>query len=278
MTNKFARLALGAVAASLLALPAFAQSADWRVDTNHSSARIIIQAHSRGESSITLGASAASGSFRLDNSNPSNSSLQFDLYPAGAASQAAADDPVETAHLAFRSEKALLTPDGKLKLTGKLTVSNVVREVQLEGNEAYSGPVETGRVVYQATREASLILSIPALPRGGRVDGFADVSTSLNISAEDFPELVNEVLSTNWPAIAQEPNCTTSSSVGEDYSGTLCTGTEVQSRSANRTAASFSEDYSGGEPVFAQPANVVTIALHLRLAPQSLQVSAKTGQ
>ena len=278
MNSTFTRVALGAVAASFLALPVFAQSADWRVDSNHSSARISIQAQSGGESSITLGAAAASGLLRVDTSNPSNSSLQFELDPAGAGNEIVADDPVETTRLTFHSQKASLTADGKLKLTGTLTVSTVLREVQLDGNEAYSGPVETGRVVYQASREESLILAIPAGARNGRGGKFIEVSTALNVNAEDFPELVNEVLSTNWPSKAQDRNCESSASAGEDYSGTLCTGTAVESRSANRAAASFSEDYAGGEPILAQPANVVTVALHLRLAPQGVQLSTKTGQ
>jgi polyisoprenoid-binding protein YceI len=276
MTNKFARLALGAVAATLLALPSFAQSAEWRVDSNHSSARISIQAQSpdaRGP--ISLGA-AASGILRVDGSNPAHSTIELDLYPAGG--ETAADDPAETTQLIFRSQKASLTADGKLKLTGTLTVSRVVREVQLEGNEGYSGPVESGRVIYQTTREESLILAIPAATRDGQGSAFTEVSTSLNISPEDFPELVNEAFSTNWPAKAQDRNCDTSASSGEDYSGTVCTGTAVESRSANRAAASFSEDYAGGEPVSAQPPHVVTVALHLRLAPQGVQVSAKTGR
>jgi len=278
MNSTFTRVALGAVAASLFALPVFAQSADWKVDSNHSSARISIQAQSRGESSITLGAAAASGLLRVDTSNPSNSSLQFELDPAGAGNEIVADDPVETTRLTFHSQKASLTADGKLKLTGTLTVSTVLREVQLDGNEAYSGPVETGRVVYQASREESLILAIPAGARNGRGGKFIEVSTALNVNAEDFPELVNEVLSTNWPSKAQDRNCESSASAGEDYSGTLCIGTAVESRSANRAAASFSEDYAGGEPILAQPANVVTVALHLRLAPQGVQLSTKTGQ
>ena len=278
MTNTFARLALGAVAASLLALPAFSQSTEWRLDSDHSSARIAIKAQTPGESSLALGAAAAGGILRVDNSNPANSTFQFDLYPAVAPSGAVADDPAESTHLIFRSQKASLTADGKLKLTGTLTLSRVIRDVQLEGNEGYSGPVETGRVVYQTSREESLILPVPAAVRDGRGVAFTDVSTSLNISAEDFPELVNEVLSINWPALAQDRNCDSSASAGEDYSGAICTGTAVQSRSANRAAASFSEDYSGGESILAQPANVVTVALHFRLAQQREQVSSKTGQ
>lgn len=278
MKNTFARLALSTLAASLLALPAFAQSAEWTVDSNHSSARIAIKAQTPGESSLALGAAAASGILRVDAANPSNSTLQFELYPASAGPEVATDDPLQTTHLIFNSTKASLTADGRLAVTGTLTISRVIRQVQLEGNEAYSGPVETDRVIFQSSREESLILPLPAALRNGQGGAFAEVSTSLKISAEDFPELVNELLSIDWPAKAQDQKCEASASSSEDYSGTACTGAAVQSRDVNRTAASFSEDYAGGEPISAQPANVVTVALHLRLAQQREQVSTKTGQ
>jgi len=275
MTTKLARLALSAVAASLLALPAFAQSADWRVDSNHSSARIAFKANpGDGARSITLGSAAASGILRVDNNDPANSTFQFDLYPALVASESGTDDSAQATRLAFRSEKASLTPDGKLKLTGSLTVTRVIRDLQLDGNEAYSGPVESGRIVFQTSREQSLILSIPRPAR----DGYAQVSTVLNINDEDFPDLVNEVLTTTWPAKAQDASCESAASSAEDYSGSLCTGSAVESRSPNRVAASVSEDYSGGEPISTGRPNVVTVALHLRLAQQVVQVSEKTGQ
>ena len=275
MTTKLARLALSAVAASLLALPAFAQSADWRVDSNHSSARIAFKANpGDGARSITLGSAAASGILRVDNNDPANSTFQFDLYPALVASESGTDDSAQATRLAFRSEKASLTPDGKLKLTGSLTVTRVIRDLQLDGNEAYSGPVESGRIVFQTSREQSLILSIPRPAR----DGYAQVSTVLNINDEDFPDLVDEVLTTTWPAKAQDASCESAASSSEDYSGSLCTGSNVESRSVNRLAASAGEDYSGGEPISAARPNVVTVALQLRLEQQAVQVSAKTGQ
>lgn len=277
MTSKIARLALSAAAASLLALPAFAQSAEWTVDSNHSSARIAAKPQFGGDGSIALVTAAARGILHVGSSNPATSTFEFDLYPVNAGPQDAADDPAEAWHLTFRSEKAELTADGKLKLSGALTVSHVIREARLEGNEAYSGPVETGRVVFQTTREESLILPIPSEANNGRGQ-WVEVSTSLNLSGEDFPELMGGAISAGQPGKAQDRNCESSASSGEDYSGVLCTGSAVEAYSANRTAASISEDYAGGEPISGQPANLVTVALNLRLAPQGEQVSAKTGR
>jgi len=267
MTSKFAQLAMSAAAASLLALPAFAQSAEWRVVSDHFSACVVARSQScDGDASTALGAAAASGILRVNNSNPANSTFEFDLYPSGSG-----------AHLTFRSEKASLTADGKLKLSGTLTVSRMVREMQLEGNETYSGPVETGRVVSQSSREESIILPIPVAAKGMLRGQPADVSASLIISDEDFPELGNEMLAGNWPAKAQDGKCEATAGSSEDYAGTLCTGFGVDARPITRTATSFGEDYPGAGADSVHPAQIVALALHLRLAQQGEQLSAKTG-
>lgn len=279
MTSKFLRLVLVAAAASSLALPAFAQSAEWRVDGNHSSAHITVETQPRDtRDSVTLAAAAASGVLRIDAVNPANSALEIDLAPAGAQSGLSTGGPILATHLTFRSQKAALTPDGKLKLTGKLTVSHIIREIHGDANEAYSGPIETSRVIFQTTREESLVLGLPEASRDGRTNPSTEVSTSLRVSAEDFPELLNGNLAANWPAVAQDGNCDYSTSASEGYSGAVCTGSAVESRSIRRAPEFASESYSGDDAYSASPASIITVALHLRLQQQGVQVSARTGQ
>jgi len=287
MTLNFSRLALGAVAASLLALPALAQSSDWAVVVNRSSAQFAIPAdpHSSANS-VILGAAAASGALHLDTADPSKSTLQFELRPADRVSSAAgssAGDPApadaQSRLIRFRSESVTVTPDGKLQFTGALMLTRIVRIEDLTASEDFSGPVEIGRHVVETTRQETFILPVPAAdPRDPQGNPFLNVSTALKINVEDFPELYDEILSTNWPAVAQNVTCEASPSSGEDYAGTLCTGTQVQSRSIIRTATSFGEDYPGADTDSVQPANVVTLALHLRLVPQGAQLSAQSGQ
>jgi polyisoprenoid-binding protein YceI len=283
MTNRFAGLALAALT-SMFALPAHAQSGNWKVDSDHSAARISVEDKTAAGSGITLllGRAEVSGSLRLDNDNVSKSAVEFIIYPAGsgpAASQAgdpADPDAAQTTLLSFHSEQASWASDGRLKVTGLLTVTQIERQVELNANEAYSGPVYVDRVTSLATREESFILSIPSpnTPKSKTTD----VSTSLRINREDFPELVYAVLSTNWPATAQDKNCEAPLTFSEDYSGTLCTGSEVIVPSDTRTVVAASEDYPGSQANLAEPGNFVTVALQLHLAQQSTQLSAKTGQ
>jgi hypothetical protein len=151
--------------------------------------------------------------------------------------------------------------------------------VEMDANEAYSGPVELGRKSVEATREVSIILPGPAADSHDAQGGaFIDVTTELKINAAEFPELAEELMSSVRPAAAQDLNCGAPADASEAYAGTLCTGFTSESRPITRIAGSFGEDYPGAVTEFAQPANVVTLALHLHLAPQGEQISAKTGR
>ena len=278
MFSKFSKLVLGALAAGLLALPSYAQSSGWKVDTNRSYVRIDLATASQGSGDpVTLGAASPSGILHFDSADPSKSTFQFALRPSGAAAGDAsiAQSPV----IRFRSESAALTPDGQLKVTGTLTVSRVVLIEDFTANEGYSGPVVTGSRLVESSRQESFILPVPADdPRDSHGNAYLAVSTSLQLNAEDFPELYDELLSTNWPGKAQDVVSENPSSFGEDYSGTLRTGTNVQTRSITRTATSFGEDYPGDGSESVQPGHVVTLALNLHLVPQGASLSAKNGQ
>jgi len=287
MTHKVAGLALTAVLVGAFALPAFAQSGNWTVDSDRSVARLSIQANLDGKSqSITLGGANVSGSLQLDRGDLAKSALQFNITPAGAGPEAA-DPSGETPNaaalpytlLSFRSEKASLTADGRLQVTGALTVTRVERRAELTASEAYSGPVYVSRVVSQATREESFVIAIPASdPAGSSGNAKIEVSTAVKINREDFPELVNAVLSTTWPAAAQDKTCEASPNSSEDYAGTLCTGSEVTLSSITRAVASSAEDYPGDSANSAEAGNLLTVALHLQLAPEGAQLSSKIGQ
>jgi hypothetical protein len=270
MIPNIPKLALSALAVSLLALPTYAQSSDWKVDGNHSSAQIAVETATRGSgNSLTLGVTTPTGILHLNSADPSKSTLQFELRTAG----------VQSPLIRFRSESAELTPNGQLKVTGKLTVTRVVLVEDLTANEGFSGPVVTGSRVVESSRQESFILPVPAAdPRDAKGNAYLAVSTALKLNAEDFPELYDQLLSTNWPAKAQDVVSESPSSFGEDYSGTLRTGSNVQSRSITRTATSFGEDYPGAVADSVQPGNVVTLALNLHLVPQGTQLSARNGQ
>jgi hypothetical protein len=276
MFSKTAALGLAAALALLTSAPAFAGTQDWKVDSSHSYGEVATQAkvNDSGQS-VTLGAAKVTGTLRLDPRKISNSSFEFDADPSGSSPELG-----NYTVLRFRSHSAQLTSDGKLRVTGPLTVTQIELDPQIAGsNESYSAPQFVGRKVKETTKEQSFLLTLPA---GDLVNAqgqaTADASAEAKISAEDFPELVAAVLSTNWPAISNVESCTAAGNAGaEDYSGYTCAGSSVGQRSITRTVRSIGEDYPG-EDVVVQAGNMVTLALHLRLTQQNADLSANSGQ
>jgi len=212
MTGTLARLALS-VAASPLALPAFSQSNNWKLDGHRSSAQILFVAEQHGSSNS------------------------------------------QSASIRFRPESASMTPDGKLKLTGALTVTRVIRTLEMDANEAYSGPVELGRKAVDVTREVSVILPSPAAESyDSQGRAFFDMTSMMKVNAAEFPELAEEFIRSKQAAAAQDQNCEALAAPSEGYAGTLCTGSGSESRPITRIASSFGEDYPGAVTILAQPA------------------------
>ena len=82
------------------------------------------------------------------------------------------------------------------------------------------------------------------------------LSASTTIGREDFPQVLAGLESGNTSGVAVEgETCTVPSTVGEDYSGLICTGAPVA------TAAN----------------NVVTIGLDLKLTPLPPTTSASSA-
>jgi polyisoprenoid-binding protein YceI len=275
MFSKTGRLGMLGALAILLATPAFAGPRDWKVDSGHSYGEITAESKiNQSRESVTLAATRVMGTLRLDPERIEKSVFQFAIDQAGSS-----PDGGSYTVLRFRSQNAEMTSDGKLRVTGTLTVSQVQLEAQVEGNEAYSGPQFTSRVVKETSREESFVLALPADdPVDAQGQASTDVNALAKISAEDFPGLAQAVLSTNWPAIASDKNCSAAGSAAEDYAGVTCTGSAVAQRSITRTAASFGEDYPGEGSGAAQIGNTVTLALHLRLTQQGAAPAGSIGQ
>ena len=267
MFSKIAGLGMAAALAVLISAPAFAGPKSWKVDSGHSYGEITTHAQvNESQESVTIGATRVIGTLHFDPEQVAKSSFRFDLDPAGSAPEAGAYTAIR-----FRSQFAELTSDGQLRVTGPLTVTEVLLDEQLEGNEAYSGPQFTNRIVKETTRQQSFLLAIPS-------EGSPDASAEARINTEDFPELVNALLQTNWPAISDDKYCPPPESASEGYAGVTCTGSAVGPRSITRTASSFGEDYPGEGSGVAQASNFVTVTLHLRLTQQDSTVASSVGQ
>jgi len=212
-------------------------------------ALLLAQQQEQGSSAnaFDIGVAHVSGKVELDAAKPTNSVLDLSIDPAGGKL------------LTFKSRRVTLSPDGKLEVSGDLTLSRVVRHVILNPAEDYSGPVYGEPTQQTVTRKITFV--VPMSDRGRQ----AEITAEANLFRENFPELFAAVTDVNWQPLIQDKACEMPQPA-EDYAGAICTGTVVE---PNRSAAvaSIGEDYHGFESA-APKGNLMTIVLKLRLTQE----------
>ena len=242
---------------------AHAQSGVWTVDAEHSTARLSL-------GSVETGVARVSGSvaFAADDSSDPVVNLNIGADTPGA------DDP----QISFHSKRSAMTSDGKLAVTGDLSVTRIERPVipYVGGGEGYYGAEYGEPVVHSDTREVTLVLPSPAAQRNETLQ----LSAVTDISRERFPQLVNALAQGNWASVVvQDEHCTMPPTVGEDYAGAVCSGTPVEAATNSVTTyAGGGEGYYGSHPVAIPDGSHATIALQLQLtqvvsAPSAAQVA-----
>jgi hypothetical protein len=226
----------------IAAVPAIAKEGNWKLDADHSTARILL-----GANAFNIGVAHVGGKVELDAAESTNSVFDLSI------------DPAEGKLITFKSRRAAMNPDCKLEVSGDLTLSRVVRQVILNPAEDYSGPVYGEPTQQTVARKITFV--VPMSDRGGQ----AEITAEANLFRENFPELFAAVTDVNWQPLIQDKACEVPPAA-EDYAGAVCTGTVVE---ANRSAAvgSIGEDYHGFE-LAAPQGNLMTIILKLRLTPK----------
>ena len=261
-------LLLLAFAVSFASIPAHAQDGNWQVDADHSIARLSVGSASNA---VETGVARVSGNVVVDSSDPADPVVTLNVKPDNGA-------PADYPQLGFTSKGSAMMADGRLVVTGDLSVTRVERSVTIEPNEAYSGPVYSEPVAHTDTREITLVFSDPRQPAAVS-SGAMELSASTTLSRETFPQLVDALAPGAWPTmLVNDEKCSTPSTIGEDYSGQICTGTVVATATNNEVIAGTAggEDYRGFEPAVVPNRNQATIALNLKLiqlAPAPAAVS-----
>jgi len=257
-----------------------AQQNTWQIDSDHSYAWL--SAGVSADSNFTLGAARVSGTVNLDRKEPVKSRLVLDIYPAGAHLPAvnpdgkltieSLSDVADYTLLSFHSQRATMTRDGKLELTGDLTLTHVERAATFMPGEAYAGPVYGDPVI----REVTFLVENP----GTRdAQGYANqriaISALATVTDEDFPELQTSITDTNWPPLVQDENCQMPSTVGEGYRGAVCTGTPLNMPPFRELPLAVGEDYHSPDTVLT--GDKVMIAVHLEMTEEATRGSKNAG-
>lgn len=234
--------------ASLTALPVLAQQGKWTVDAEHSTASIFL-----GSNSVlqNVGIARVGGNAEFNSAEPAQSVLDISAQlPQGQ-------------EMNFKSKRIDLRPDGKLQITGEMTLARTERDATYSPGEDYYGPVYGEPVVRTVTRDVTLVL--PLVESAGRN---GKITAEATLGLENFPELFAAVRQAAWQPVVQDEACEMPQA-GEDYRGPNCTGTTiapVYRATAIRTAG---EDYRGDESP-APSGNVMKIVLRLQLSRENL--------
>jgi hypothetical protein len=228
----------------------------WQVDTKSSFARLQLGS---GSNALEIGLARVSGQVIFESSATTDPRVQLSINPADGSHPAYAE-------MNFTSKRAAISDDGRLVFAGDLTVTHVQRSIVVEPNEAYHGAEYGEPVVSLATREIKLVVSHLHLAHSQSTE--SEFFGSAIVSQEDFPQLLDILEQVNWPTVlVNDAMCQAPPVVGEDYHGTICTGTVITSvqNYVAPTGSASGEGYYGFLPLTSADRSHSMIVLDLKL-------------
>jgi polyisoprenoid-binding protein YceI len=261
----------------------------WQVDARHSDAKLITDAttdYGKTKMNVTLGFARVNGRVKIDDRDPTKSSIEFRFYPATSMAPAIDEDGKFLGQwlenlsnhtlVCFHSKRVVRTPGGRLQATGDLTVTRVDRNVEATPSEAYAGPVYGPPVIHRVSREATFVFDFPA-DGNGQKERSIKASGSTSMFRENFPQLVRTVVNTYWPPVVQDEHCQVPDA-NEAYSGSQCTGTYLSTSGLPEAPhAANGEDIGVLQNFNAIVGNHLTVLVQLRLSPNGSAESGVAG-
>jgi hypothetical protein len=266
-----------------LIAPVMAQDTVWRIDSEHSTARLFLASSKNPDAGDNIGVARTSGVIDHEAGDPSRSDFDFTIYPADKTADESGKNPDYTV-IRFKSTHVVPVNEETFRVTGHLTLSYVERSMTADPSEAYSGPLY-GPPVHQSVTQEAVFEFHEVSPAGTQkaTDNKAEWLASSTTIGEDFPQLFKVVSTTNWPTFVADERCMVPS-IGEDFSGPSCTGETVEriARAGVRCEVpSIGEDYAGEICTATSPvrvANEVQMQLDLHLTKTAPAMAAISGQ
>jgi hypothetical protein len=239
-TFKRSALVMLVILSSLIfVVPGLAQNKGWRIDSEHSTARLFMASSRNPDAAVNVGVARTNGLVTRNADSSAMADFDFTIYPADKTglwnsskqrpnNKKPANDPDCTV-ITFESTRVVRVDKDAFRVTGNLTLTYVERLATYDPSEAYSGPVY-GQAVTSSLKEEVVFTFHQLNPPGVRAAEKADAHWSAfsTISGESFPELLNAVSTTDWPTFVADEHCVMPSSVGEDFAGPACTGEVVE--------------------------------------------------
>jgi len=271
------KMALILILATLsVSAAAWAQNGESRIDSRHSTASLSLASSTSGIS-WNIGIAKVSGAVTLSN-DPGKDAVNLVFYPAGEGSRVlnpsggfrenSFADLSRYTLMTFRSSRVTQNLDGKLAVTGDLSVTHVQREVNVVWSNAYSGPDYGDPVSRTITRQVTFVFEAPNPTTAAIHDHGPDERSALTIvNLTSFPGLRRTWLDSVWPLVVEDEHCEMPWPRGgfKDYKGAICTGTPVLPTPLSRPPQRFGDDYPRLDEATAPANDQATILIHLRL-------------
>jgi hypothetical protein len=229
--RKYALIGLVVLGGLISVTATLAQDGAWRIDSQHSTARLFLAVCRNPEASVDVGVARASGVILGSGGDSAPANFNFTIYPADKAGSLDYSEPEGNGNgpgytvIHFRSKRVVPIGKEAFRVTGDLTLTYVQPFATYDPNKAYAGPVYGPAVTDSVTQPA--VFEFHRVTRSSRwrsTVNNAEWSASSTVNGEDFPAVLNAVSSTNWPTFVADVRCETPS-VGEDFAGEVCTET-----------------------------------------------------
>jgi hypothetical protein len=213
-------LALVVVFSSLIfARPSLADNAVSRIDSEHSTARLFLASSSNPVDTVNVGVARAIGLVNPISDDSETPDFDFTIYPADKTA------PLER----FKSTSVVRVDKTTFRVRGNLTLTYADRLVTYDPSEFYSGPIYGPAVSHSVRQEAVFEFHEMNRSRARTAkNGNAEWSAFSTISAENFPQLLDAVSTTDWPTFIADEHCVMPLTVGEDFSGPACSAESVE--------------------------------------------------
>jgi polyisoprenoid-binding protein YceI len=266
------------LACLFVTVTAWAQNWESRIDHGYSTASLGLASSSTGIS-WNIGIAKVSGTVTL-NDDLDKDVFNLDIYPARQGSRRLEQnggfrdnsfaDLSRYTLMNFHSSGVTRNREGKLAVTGKLSVTQVQREANIVWNNAYSGPDYGAPVAETTSHQVTFVFEAEQQTTATvHNQGPEEMSALATIDLRNFPALRSAWLDSVWPIVVENEHCEMPQVRGSsmrDYAGAVCTGTPIEVTPLSTPPQRIGTDYPEPNEVTAPANDAATILVHLRLA------------
>jgi hypothetical protein len=185
-----------AVAAILSTSPLEAQTIE-NIDSQHSTARLIIALSAR-DARINVGLARLTGEL-TENGDTQPAAIHFQIYPADKnpievlpGSALYNENSWNSTDIGFQSQRVERIDENSVRVSGTLTARYITRSAYYGSFRSYYGPTWGPPVMHTSTQQVTFLFQ-----RLGQA-GYGEWIATSSVSRSAFPVLWNAVVTTNW--------------------------------------------------------------------------------